>query len=80
MAPVRMVFFDDLPRENASFQAWLARIGARARVVPPKEFVISPGKPGEAWLRERYVVLEIDSAAAIEARVGQSLSGLAEKR
>jgi hypothetical protein len=57
--PVRLVFFDDLPRDNQCFDQWLARILTRCEVGPPQYFTVSPGKPGELWLRDRYIVLEV---------------------
>src|SRR5262249_42216128 len=56
---VRLVFFDELPRENPVFDQWLARIQDAYRVRSIDQFVVSPGKPGERWLREQYVVLSL---------------------
>jgi hypothetical protein len=73
--PLRLVFFDALPRGNPVFEAWLDQIRASCRIRGTREFVVSMGKPNESWLRERYVVLELEPKVALGDRT--SGSGLA---
>jgi hypothetical protein len=54
---LRLVLFDEIPRDNPLFDRWLARLRTAYRIRWIDDFVVSPGKPGELWLRERYVVL-----------------------
>jgi hypothetical protein len=58
--PLRLVFFDEVPRDNSKFQRWLGKILSSYRIGETREFVVSAGKPDERWLRERYVVLELE--------------------
>jgi hypothetical protein len=57
--PVRVMFFDEVPRDNLLFEQWLARVRRMHRIHSVDEFTVSPGKPGELWLRERYAVLTL---------------------
>jgi hypothetical protein len=54
-----LVFFDELPRDNILFEKWLARIGETYHIKAPRDYTVNPGKPGELWLRDRYVVLDL---------------------
>jgi hypothetical protein len=72
--PARLVFFDDLPDDNPSFNQWLARIRGSYDVKPPREYTVNPGKPGELWLRDRYVVLDLVPRGMDEQRVTGELS------
>jgi hypothetical protein len=58
--PLRLVFFDEVPLGNPNFQCWLSKIRSSYRIGETREFVVSAGKPDERWLRERYVVLELE--------------------
>jgi hypothetical protein len=58
--PLRLVFFDEVPRDNPNFQRWLSQIRSSYRIGETREFVVSAGKPDEGWLRERYVILELE--------------------
>jgi hypothetical protein len=72
---VRVVFFDELPCGDPQYEQWLARIKSFYRVGSTEEFVVSPGKPGELWLRERYIVLALapkDQRTAVGARAVNS--------
>jgi hypothetical protein len=69
--PIRLVLFDEVPRDNPLFELWLDRIRASYQIPSIEEFVVSPGKAGELWLRERYVVLTLVSrerGAVVSAR------------
>lgn len=64
--PLRLVSFDDWPEGVPAFDSWLA---ALMRDFEPRRrdtYLIQPGKPGEAWLRDAYVVLEL--VPRVEAR------------
>jgi hypothetical protein len=39
------------PRDNPLFEKWLARIRVTCHIKPPRDRLVSPGKPGELWLR-----------------------------
>jgi 4-amino-4-deoxy-L-arabinose transferase-like glycosyltransferase len=58
--PVRLVFFDEPPRGNPLFESWLSKICWSYRIGEIREFVVSQGKPYERWLRERYVIWELE--------------------
>jgi hypothetical protein len=58
--PLRLVFFDGLPWGNPDFEHWFSKIRSSYRIGETREFVVSAGKPDERWLRERYVVLELE--------------------
>jgi len=58
--PFRLVFFDELPQGNSNFEHWLSKIRSSYRIGEIREFVVSAGKPDERWLRERYVILELE--------------------
>jgi hypothetical protein len=47
-----------LPRDNPLFEKRLARIRCTCHK-PPSDFLVNPGKPGELWLRGRYIVLDL---------------------
>ncbi len=72
--PLRLVFFDDLPRDDALFNEWLARLGSAYRISPPAVFTVNPGKPGELWLREQYAVVDLVPDGADRERVVRSAS------
>jgi hypothetical protein len=57
---VRLVLFDEIPHDNPLFERWLARLQGSYRIRSTDAFVVSPGKPGEVWLRERYMVLSLE--------------------
>jgi hypothetical protein len=78
--PIRLVFFDDLPRGHSSFEPWLAKLHPHERIPAPKEVLISRGKPGEDWLRERYVVLDLVREPAVASEVSRSLNLFHERR
>jgi hypothetical protein len=58
-APMRLVFFDELPHDDVLFDEWVSRLRSRYQIGSPQVFTVSPGKPGELWLREQYVVLDV---------------------
>jgi hypothetical protein len=58
--PIRIVFFDMLPWGNPEFERWYSRIRSCYRIGETREFVVSAGKPDELWLRERYVLLQLE--------------------
>ncbi len=78
--PIRLVFFDALPRGDASFERWLLNLHPAGQNLARQEFVVSPGKPGEAWLRKRYVVLDVAPITAVETEVARSLNRLSQTR
>ncbi len=55
--PVRVVFVDEVPRDNRRCTEWLAAVRSRYEVGAPSVFTVHPGTP--ALDRERYVVLEL---------------------
>ncbi len=57
--PVRLVFFDEVPRASPLLEQWLARLRPQYAVTRFTDFVVSAGKPDEVWLREQYAVLEL---------------------
>ena len=73
-SPVRLVFFDEIPHDNPLFEQWLAGLRPASRIGAVEEFMVSPGKPHEAWLRERYVVLELVPQEPIQAEIARSVS------
>jgi hypothetical protein len=57
--PLRLVAFDQLPSQDLPLRPWLAAMG---RTYEPRQidtYVITASKPGEEWLRDAYVVLEL---------------------
>ena len=70
----RLVFFDELPRDNLLFEKWLAQIRCAYQVEPPRDYTVNPGKPGELWLRDRYAVLDIVPLGMAEQRVAGAVS------
>jgi hypothetical protein len=71
--PSRLVFFDELPRENVLFDEWVTRLALAYRIGPPRVFTVNPGKPGELWLREQYVVLDLVPEQAGREQVVRSV-------
>jgi hypothetical protein len=57
--PLRLVFFDELPEGNPVYDCWIRRLRESYEIGPVRDFVISPGRPGEMWLRDRYLSLEV---------------------
>ena len=57
--PARLVFYDDLPEDEPAFKHWLAWLGRSYSIAPRRDYTVNPGKPGELWLRDRYVVLDL---------------------
>ena len=57
--PLRLVAFDDLPRGVAAFDCWLQALQRSFQVKRTETYLIQPGKPGEEWLRDAFVVLEL---------------------
>jgi hypothetical protein len=57
--PLRLVFFDEPPRDDIFFNEWFGRLSSSYRIGPPRVFTVNPGKPGELWLREQYVVFDL---------------------
>jgi hypothetical protein len=53
---VRVVFVDEVPRDNPRCTKWLTTMSASHEARAPSVFVVHPGTP--ALDRERYVVLE----------------------
>jgi hypothetical protein len=72
--PVRVVFFDELPRDNPLFAQWLKGLRPTFQVAGAHDYVVSPGKPGEAWLRERYAVIDLAPADPSHVIVAKSLN------
>ncbi len=71
--PLRLVAFDHLPAGIPAFDRWLAVVERSFRVRRTETYVIQPGKPAEAWLRDAYVVLELvprEPAGAMARRPG----------
>ena len=56
--PLRLVVFDHLPEDIPVFQQWLTAVTRGLELKQTRTYVIQPGKPGEEWLRDAYVVLE----------------------
>jgi hypothetical protein len=56
--PLRLVFFDQLPKGHPLYGEWLASWNRDYTLLQTDEYVIHPGKPHEPWLRDAYVVLE----------------------
>jgi hypothetical protein len=54
--PVRVVFVDEVPRDNPRCTQWLARMSSNYQVGAPSVFVVHPGTA--ALDRERYVLIE----------------------
>ncbi len=57
--PLRLVAFDHLPTGNLAFDGWLAALERSYGVKHTETYLIQPGKPGEDWLRDAYVVVEL---------------------
>lgn len=55
----RLVFYGDVPGSNPFFDKWLARLGKTHQIRPPCDYLVVDGKPGELWLRDRYIVLDL---------------------
>ncbi len=68
---VRLVFFDEIPTEDEAFLTWLNRLRKNYRISAPTRHVVSEGKPGESWLRERYVTLDLDPIPSGHRRDGE---------
>ncbi len=66
--PFRLVFFDEIPRNDPAIGLWLARLERTHSLGGPLEFTIAPGKPGEPWLRDRYLVLPVEPRAIAVSR------------
>jgi hypothetical protein len=56
---LRLVAFDHLPSGIPAFDQWLAALSHSFELRQTESYVIHPGKPGEDWLRDAYVVLEL---------------------
>ncbi len=57
--PLRLVAFDRLPDQSPGFRRWFKNLERQFRVTQTRTYVIQPGKPGEEWLRDAYVELEM---------------------
>jgi hypothetical protein len=57
--PLRLVAFNHLPTGNPVFDGWLAALERSYEVKQTDTYLIQPGKPGEDWLRDAYVVVEL---------------------
>ncbi len=57
--PARIVFFDKLPEAGTGPSAWLSALSTTHEIGPPREFLIHPGRLGEAWLRDCYIVVPV---------------------
>jgi hypothetical protein len=57
--PLRLVAFDHLPTGIPAFDRWLEAVQRSFQVKRTETYLIQPGKPGEDWLRDAYVVLEL---------------------
>jgi len=57
--PVRLVFYDDVPEGNPVFDRWMERLRTLYDIGQPQDFVVSPGRPDDLWLRDRYLVIEL---------------------
>jgi hypothetical protein len=70
--PVRVVFVDEVPRDNPRCTEWLARMSLNYQLGAPFVFVVHPGTP--ALDRERYVVIEFTprDAGHFAARADES--------
>jgi hypothetical protein len=62
--PVRVVFLDDVPRDNPRCAHWLAAMKLRYQPGPQSVFAVHPGSP--TLDRERYVVLEFSPKGPLE--------------
>ncbi|MGO9470632.1 MAG: hypothetical protein ACLQIB_01155 [Isosphaeraceae bacterium] len=71
--PVRLVFVDEVPRDNPRCAEWLAAAGSRYQVGAPSMFTVHPGTP--ALDRERYVVVELMPKGRGQLAVGAADSG-----
>ncbi|WP_165218933.1 glycosyltransferase family 39 protein [Aquisphaera insulae] len=72
--PLRLVAFDELPEGEPGFDAWYAALLRSFEVRRRDSYEIQPGKPGEGWLRDAYVVLEL-----VPRRDGASIAGKAPR-
>ena len=59
LRPWRLVAFDRLPSESHAFDRWLHKVSGTCELTKTELYQIQPGKPGEEWLRDAYVVLEL---------------------
>jgi len=55
--PVRLVFVDQIPRDNPRLTEWLAAVRASYHVAAPSVYLVHPGTP--SLDRERYVVVDL---------------------
>ncbi len=69
---MRLVFVDEVPRDNPRCTEWLAAIGSRYEVGAPSVFTVHPGPP--SLDRERYVVVELmpKGRGELAVRAGES--------
>lgn len=72
--PVRLVFFDAIPRDDPAIGSLMARLEQSYVIGRAHEFVIAPGKPGEPWLRDRYLVLPLEPLAGAQRDRGETLA------
>lgn len=56
--PLRLVAFDRLPVDHPALGAWQEALDRDFDLTRTETYVIQPGKPGERWLRDAYVVRE----------------------
>ncbi len=57
--PVRLVFFDEIPEGNLLFERWIGNLRQSYKVGPVRDFLISPSKPDERWLQDRYLFVDL---------------------
>ncbi len=70
--PLRLVFFDAIPADDPAVGTLLARLEQSHAIGRPEEFVIAPGKPGEPWLRDRYLVVPLEPRQGNEVGIRES--------
>jgi hypothetical protein len=79
--PLRLVVFNDLSTGAPAFDQWMNGLKRSFDLRRTETFVIHPGKPGEDWLRDAYVVLElVPRSGASRVTQGESPAHLSGRR
>jgi hypothetical protein len=76
--PLKIVAFHDVPDQYPAFARWLTTLERSFRLQGRESYIVHPGKPGEPWLRDAYVILELvprDNAATRTAGKGEAAAG-----
>jgi hypothetical protein len=78
--PLHLVAFDELPAALPPLRQWLAAVGRAYESRRIDTYVINAGKPGEEWLRDAYVVLELVPRRVDARRVVRDPAPLPSRR